>query len=490
MKRLLLALAFILAGGAAQAGVDTLDALSSGAPIGKTDLIPLCTNASCATLKKITPPNLTTYLNDVEARCANAAGDGAIIQTAVDTGKPVHIIGPCVGDTTVTVSTEGQKIHGPATITVSAVVAGTGTFACTTGGNWHTGPIWEDLTIIHTQVDTATRASLTNFKDTFHLADCFAAKIRRIRMEECMACIAMTGESGQVTIEDVEMSPISVGISITATSGNGAADTVRVHNVHIWPFGAQLVQSAHSCGTVSGGTAGTLCFLWNTINTGGVPQTTVGTAGPIGIYINGTMDDLNITNTLFLVGQGMFINNTGTFGTTLTPLINIANSAFDTFPGLNMIRGNVRISGSYFSTPLYALAPSGGNLQVSGSWFLATGSTAPIIEHTGGNLAISGGLIDMNGNSQNAIHSTSGALNVSGVQFGASTGTTINAASGSTASIMGAQLIGSAGTSFITVGADAAHRIVGNSAGSNSCPATQTNMRSANNGTAANATCN
>jgi len=67
-------------------------------------------------------------LGIVPAYCTNGPGDGAIIQAAVNTGKPVNIIGPCVLDAPITVHTPGQEIFGDGQrttmLTQSSVLSG------------------------------------------------------------------------------------------------------------------------------------------------------------------------------------------------------------------------------------------------------------------------------------------------------------------------------------------------------------------------------
>jgi hypothetical protein len=140
----------------------------------------------------------------VPAICANAAGDGVIIQTAVNTGRPVHIIGPCVGDTAVVVSTNGQEIFGDGlartVITVSTVIAGSGTFKCNTGQtNNDIGPFFHDLGITFQQVNTSSRTSLTNFKPAFSCRNTPGGMIERVMIEEAMVGVDLVGQSGDFT---------------------------------------------------------------------------------------------------------------------------------------------------------------------------------------------------------------------------------------------------------------------------------------------------
>ena len=101
----------------------------------------------------------TAIFNSVIARCTNAAGDGAIIQTAVSTGKTVFIAGPCVLDSTVTVTTPGQIIYGAGanatilTVPTSAVNSFSHGVFYVNITNGAPGPIFQDFTIALTQND-------------------------------------------------------------------------------------------------------------------------------------------------------------------------------------------------------------------------------------------------------------------------------------------------------------------------------------------------
>jgi hypothetical protein len=389
-----------------------------------------------------------TYQNVAQAYCKNAAGDGAIIQAAVNTGQPVQIIGPCIGDTAVTLSTQGQQIFGPATINVTSVVSGNGTFVCNTGPSWNTGPVISDLTMLFTQPRTSARASLTNYKAAIYARDCFDLRIHRVRIEQAMVGIDAIGDSGQLHIDDLDISCLSVCISI-----DGSTDSDHFARLHVWAFGANLVQEGGTNADGCGAAVGTnLCAIYNAPNTTGTPQTTSGSAGPIGIY-SGRMDGLYISDSLFLIGQNTYFFHGTRPGVNGDTLAFITNVDFDTYGGLYIATGQIAFGNGFVST-------------------IASGQIG--VENVAGVLTMTGNMVNLAASST-AVKIDSGAV---------------------AATVVGNTPItpvGGGSATFISVAADGNYRVIGNSTVTgyaNACPTTQTTMRSANNGTAANSTCN
>lgn len=451
------------------------------------------------------------------AVCLNAPGDGAIIQAAVDTGNPVHIVGPCVADTAVTLSTNGQEIYGDGPtrtiLNVSTVVAGAGTFVCNTGhGNLDVGPRFHDFGITFAQVNTSNRASLTNFKPAFSCRNTPGGKIERVRVQEAMVGLDLIGQSGGWRITDLEISCLSVCIWI-----DGSLDSIHLTRLHIWPYGPEFT----ACG-IGGPLASLtgLCAIYGAPNSG-TPQTTIGTLGAIGLY-TGRMDDIHVDGSLFLIGLGwrtFFGVGAGIGAASGATFGNVTNTDFDTYGGIAEDGAGTSLSGSslffsaitndYFSVNVVA-----GNFRCSSCYFAAgavgtSGTPAFQVRMVPNDVAVDTSLMlsdvyaDLQGLDATFIDAESaGSLNIQGLQIKstvASSATPVICAPCQASGTLAANISGvqpvMAQTSRVLIGNlfDGNHRFIGNglkTGWTNSCVATQTLMRTGFNGTASNATCN
>lgn len=292
----------------------------------------------------------STMANGVAiAACKNTAGDGAIIQAAVNTGKSVTIIGPCILDSSVTVSTPGQVISGQGrhvTLLTQSSVLSVGSFICSTS---EPGPVFENFGIIFVQPDTATRSSLTQYNPAFYCRATPRVRFRSLYIQEAMIAFDIQGNSGGAEILDSEVSAFNAVALI-----DGSLDTIRIDKLHAWSFGLTTNQLSiyqqYALPTASGGI---LCSSFT---------------GTVGICV-GRMDDLKITDTLFIMGGPQIYVVTGTGGpggtswNTGTVFGDILGTSFDTFSGLyfNQSGGDLKFSGSYFNQG--PLANYGMNVQ-------------------------------------------------------------------------------------------------------------------------------
>lgn len=250
------------------------------------------------------------------------SGDATGINTALATSKTVHLVGAiCQISSDLIFTTPGQIMYCEGrTITIIEAVASAAGF--TNGllffNTGEPGPIIRDCGIsFPLQVDTATRASLTNYPPAIFAQNTPRFKLERDRISIAMVGVDMRGNSGGSIIDDLEISCLSVCIWV-----DGAQDTVRLNNIHNWPFSLTANQQ-------------TLAF---TINGACAPQTTSGTSGAIGLW-SGRADDLKISNALWLVGtmncfQPSWGNRSGTPWTDGNTFGTITGGGYDTFLGI------------------------------------------------------------------------------------------------------------------------------------------------------------
>lgn len=424
--------------------------------------------------------NLTT------ANCANAAGDGAIINSALATDLRVHIVGQCDIDIPLNFTMPGQIIYGDGrTITrlnVSTILT-TGSLIFNTG---EPGPIIQDIGIAFSQNPSATtRSQLTNYTPAIHVTNAPRFKLTRDRISAAMVAIDGSGGMAGAVIDDLECSAFSICISADNT-----ADSVKISNSHFWPFGSDA--------TILSSTLQAIMYAPNTTC---VPGTTSGTAGAIGIY-SGRLDDLKVSNTLMLYGQDI-CTFTGTGSIPGPTFGELSNVGFDTFGGINMQSGQLSVVSSYFSLASAAypsIIMSGGNLQLSSVNFQQghTFATYPVISMSAGAISLNG--IYVNAGAADIIFledTGTGAVNINGLQLASTLGTQTNpkiAISGTTiANISGVVPINPVtSANLINIGADNYHRIIGNGLNVgwvNACVVPTLGVY-ANNGTASAATCN
>jgi hypothetical protein len=422
------------------------------------------------------------------ARCANAAGDGAIIQTAVATRKTVHIIGPCHLDSSVSFTTPGQLIYGDGrTVTVmniSTVVNARGYFVFNTG---EPGPIIRDIGFSFSQPNVSVRSGLINYPPAIYAVATPRFRIEHVRISGAMGGVNMTGNSGGAVFDDFEESAFSYGVW-----ADGSLDTVRFHNWHFWPF-ALTANQYTIWDAPNGGYPATSC----------TPQTTSGTAGPIGLY-SGRLDGLQISDSLFLVGQSacFFQGSTGpTFGT-------ITGTGFDTYSGVTAFAGEIQISASYFSLAdnlhqaIYTNAPA--TVQCSNCKFSQGNGfkNMAVVDINGGNVILNNAFFNAGTSDAVLVRiENAGALTISGMQFVAAMPSPTNpkiclncGGSGGQFVVNGVMPLSPITSGILfSVGADGYNRLIGNDLNAgwvNRCPRTAIHAVYANNGSSNPATCN
>jgi hypothetical protein len=425
---------------------------------------------------------------EILAKCANAKGDGAIIQAALDTGKPVHIVGPCNLDSSVQFKNPGQMIHGDGrtnTVMTISTILPRGAFVFATGDP---GPIISDIGFMFLQPDTAARTGLINYTPAIYAENTPRFKLARIRITDAMIGIDASGNSSAAVIDDLEESAFSIGIWI-----DGSEDTIRIHNWHFFPF--VITPNQRKIWDAP------LCVYPATTCT---PQSTDGAGGPVGLY-SGRMDDLEMSDSLFLSGQAVIFfegKSGGTFGS-------ITNTAFDTYSGIAEFSGQVTIASSYFSladNKHQALYVVGGLLQCSSCRFLSVNDFdgLAVVDQTGGNVILSNTF--MQGGSADPIFvrvDGDGTLSISSLQFystlpapknpkfcfGCHSGGVLVLASGITPDSHSAIVSGV----MMNVGFDGYLRLIGNNLNTgwrNICPSTTNHAVYANNGSAKISSCN
>lgn len=488
--------------------------LSSATALAGTEVVPI---VQSGVTKKVAASQLATYSstfaatanNLAIAQCLNTFGDGALIQAAVNTGRSVHVIGPCDLDSSITFSASypGQELYGDdRTTTVlnvsSVLTTGAIIFPDQTAQpvlNGTAGPHIHDIGISFSQANSATRAGLTAFTPAVYAQGAGRFKLERIRVTNAMVGVDARNAQSGYKIDDLEVSCMEVCVW-----NDGAADTQDISHVHIYPFGIL----GSGCGGVIASATGE-CNLYAQPNYSCTPESTTGSDGPIGIW-SGRGDDFRISHSLILIGQGVCFEastaepNTGsTFGS-------LDDVSFDSYDGILINSGIIRGAVVYFTqidTHSYAVAQGGGSLQFSATWETnstdGSGNIAPFTL-LGGNLLIDNLYANMGVSDLTIIQAdavAAGSLMLNGFQLSTATAQTFTHAKicigcttpGITAIITGVQPLNTitSGT-LINIAVDGYHRVIGNSLNTgwaNICPAV-THAVYADNGTASVATCN
>ena len=421
-----------------------------------------------------------------QVTCSNNSGDAALIQTALNSGYPVHInTGICNITAVLTVVTPGQFIYGDGRsqtiLATSSTALNPGLFnvAIAGGSNFVStppGPIFQDFAIQFSQPNTSSRASLNNYHPAIYAQNIRYAKFFRLRITEAMVGIDMRNSSGMI-IDDLEMSAFSVGIWI-----DNEYDVDRINNLHTSFFGPDI--GSDSCGIGSTNT-GLCAILGASVVSGAaacVPSTTSGSNPPIVMLIDGRADGVFISNSLFFFGMNLCALTNGNG----TPFLNITNTGFDTYNGIYADTGSsgISISSSYFSPYAWntsqAIVLQSGELSCS-SCFFYTGSPSPNpsatiqVQGTGASvLNITNSQINVTANSPAIDTLTSGGLAsvmVSNTFFSSQSSVAlsypvIRIRSGVRATLTGNRINdkGSNAATFIQLDADDWHNVTGNTA--------------------------
>lgn len=295
--------------------------------------------------------------NGVNAKNYGAVGNGVATgeQTAINkalaTGKDVFIpAGTYLLSDAVISTTPGQVIRGagraltvlkvPATFNLSA----TGVLYSNTG---EPGFDVRDLTIEFVQPDTAVRGNLVAYPPAIYAQATPRFRVSGVRIIGAKTGIDMRGNSGGVIVDGLEISSFDYAIRI-----DGSLDTVRVLNLHHWPFGLTANQQS---------------IFYDSSNIG---------------LESGRCDDLKLHGALFIGGgkQLRFITGSGggdTFGT-------VSDTQFDTWGAVEMTAGNVLMVNCSWSAGSSGVRPvlhTGGNLRISSANFeAAVALTNPMVE--------------------------------------------------------------------------------------------------------------
>lgn len=289
------------------------------------------------------------------ARCAGGTfDDTAAFQAALNTGRTVYapaLGGECHITRALVMKTSGQIFHGDGRARTKIVVGtdftGQGVFVAKTN---EPGPIWRDFSIIFIQPDTTNRAKLNQYPPAFMLRQTPRFEIEHVGCYVASTCIDMRGNAGGATIADMQMSAFQVGIEI-----DGSLDTVRISDLHWYPFGLTSSQRQLFAGLMG-------C--------------------PVGLRV-GRMDNIIIRGGLFGGCKGIEFQKTPNGFASGS----ISDSDFDTYSGLSLDSGVILVSNCHFAlgTPsAQAITSTGGILSVSASFFLvAADLQQPVIENSG-----------------------------------------------------------------------------------------------------------
>jgi len=294
---------------------------------------------------------------DVTHSPYNAKGDGttddtAAINKALSSGHTVYLPATTACYFTkaaLVMSTRDQLMYGDgrtrSRICVSSTFSG-GVIKFTSG---EPGPQLRDLGIIFTQPDSASRNSMLKYQPAIYAENTPRFKIQRLRISRAWDGIDMTGNSGGVVIDDLEVSAFDKGIWV-----DGSMDTVRLNQIHDWSFDLTA----------------------NQVQAFADPNA-------VGFYV-GRCDDCEIANSVMLSGTGMkFFAGAGG----AAPFALISNTGFDTYNGVSISDGVIQMSSVYFTliptAPVQAINMTGGSLNVSSFWILAGPTSLPMVQVSG-----------------------------------------------------------------------------------------------------------
>ena len=269
-------------------------------------------------------------------------------------------------------------LHMPSTFNASAL----GALAFTGGAD--AGEI-SDLSIIQDQPDSVTP---TAYPPCIYAQGAARFSLHRLRLPAVYVGIDMKGNAGGAVLDDIELSPLSIGIDI-----DGSLDTVKISKLHLWPFGGVgsglLTANQRTAYDAAYGVKSARC------------------------------DGLSISDSLFYeMANALYMYNSAN-GSTIAQM---SNSGFDGDGGMKMLTtGSMQMVGGYFTNSSGAgnwLNMTGGDIVLSGVRLIANAT------FTGnGGIDASGGSLSLTG-----CYFKSGALDVTHVY--ASGATTVNIAGG------------------------------------------------------------
>lgn len=208
------------------------------------------------------------------------------------------------------------------------------------------GPLIESLTLRFIQPDSADLGDYTHWPPAFYMQGVPGFKISDVRVWAAWDGVDARLNAGASVIEGLWMSAFGKGIQI-----DGALDTIRVNNLHFWPFGLTATQVT--------------VFLQD--------------AGPLGMEV-GRMDDLKLTNSLFINQRAIrFWPGGDGFG----PGAQLTNCTFDSYAQVKIEMGIIHIANSGFSaapdSEVDQIDITKGQVNITNTTFFNTSYTARCI---------------------------------------------------------------------------------------------------------------
>lgn len=290
---------------------------------------------------------------DFGMKCDGEGDDTTALQAALSSGRNVHLpSGVCLVTNAEVINAKSQVVEGegrdktiieiPPKFDQSAA----GVFVAKSG---EVGPTFRDFGIRFVQPNTSSRSALVNYPVALYLQNTPRFTIQNMRISGAINGVDMRGNSGGAFIDTLELSAFGTGINI-----DGSLDTVRIHNLHAWPFNTTADQRR----------------IYND-------------GEAIGI-LSGRCDGLDLSDVVFINNGAQIKLVKSAKGTTFGYGTNLD---FDTHGGLVMQAGRFSISSSFFSVgdaDNQAIKLTGGDLTIVGSRFESSVPTRqPFIEVNG-----------------------------------------------------------------------------------------------------------
>lgn len=343
-------------------------------------------------------PSVVDYGADPTGVLSSAAAFNAALAANDDVFIPA---GTYLLNDAVTVGL-GKKLHGAGRRKTILRMPSTFNMAATgclvfTGGE--PGPEVTDLTIIQDQPDSTIA---TAYPPCIYTQNVARFVLRRLRLACVYVGIDMKGNCGGALLDDIELSPLSVGIDI-----DGSIDSVKISRLHLWVF----------AGAGFGGLT---------------TNQRVSYTAAYGIK-SGRCDDLHLSDSLLLsMIKALYLYNSAsgyTFG-------QVTNVDFDSRGGLWVVTdGRIQLSACTMTmgaTDSWFIHMTGGAVAVDSTRFVANtfnASANGLIEQAGGNLTLGPGCsVAGSGNDTQLIYSANATLKLNGINISRATNTAYAAA--------------------------------------------------------------
>ena len=97
----------------------------------------------------------------------------------------------------------------------------------------------DGLEISFDQPDTSSRQDLISYPAGIKIVDAPRTRLSHLRITGARVAVDAEGNTGGLLLDDVEVSAFDTALSL-----DGALDTVRINNLHLWPFGLTRKQQA------------------------------------------------------------------------------------------------------------------------------------------------------------------------------------------------------------------------------------------------------